>query len=178
MPTVWGLANTREYIKDLLGNAEIAQQIDHKIASHSYWSDYVTAEGEDRLGYLRELLWENLQETDPAARYWVTEYCILGNAGDLVGNGRDLSIKPALMVARTIHYDLTKANASAWQWWTAVSKEDYKDGLLYTDYQLPGDEETIYESKLLWGFGNYSKFIRPGAVRIDLRGLRSMIRMD
>ncbi|OMF29786.1 hypothetical protein BK133_17465 [Paenibacillus sp. FSL H8-0548] len=161
----------REYIKDLLGDSEIAGKIDHKIASHSYWSDHKDAVNGDRLGYLRDLLWENLQEMDPLVRYWVTEYCILGSGGDLPGNGRDLGIDPALVMARTIHYDLTRANASAWQWWTAVSKEDYKDGLIYTDYKLPGDEQTIYESKMLWGMGNFSKFIRPGAKRIGVLGL-------
>ncbi len=161
----------REYMKDLLGDKDIAGKIDHKIASHSYWSDTVNASKGDRLGYLRELLWQNLQEIDAGARYWMTEYSILGDGGDLSGHGRDLGIDPALMMARTIHYDLAKANASAWQWWTALSKEDYKDGLIYTDYKAPGDEETIYESKMLWGMGNYSKFIRPGAKRIGLQGI-------
>jgi hypothetical protein len=76
----------------------------------------------------------------------------------------------ALWVARAIHYDLTLVNASAWHWWTALSREDYKDGLIYTDYQNPGDPETIIPSKLLWAFGNFSRFIRPGMVRVKLDG--------
>jgi len=86
------------------------------------------------------------------------------------GGGRDLSIDTALDVARVIHYDLALCNASAWQWWTAVSPENYKDGLIYTDYRNPGDPETIYPSKALWALGHFSKFIRPGAQRIRMDG--------
>jgi len=75
-----------------------------------------------------------------------------------------------LRVARVIHFDLTLVNASAWQWWTAVSPENYKDGLIYTDYFNPGDPETIYPSKTLWALGNFSRFIRPGAIRVSLGG--------
>ena len=42
--------------------------------------------------------------------------------------------------------------------------------MIYTDYLNQGDEETIIESKLLWTLGNYSRFVRPGAYRVDLQG--------
>lgn len=161
-----GTGKYREYIKDLLGDPELKEAVGNKIASHSYWSDYSNP-GDDRLGKLRELLDQNLKSYDPEAKYWVTEYCLLGDYGP----GRDLGIEPALHVARTIHFDLTEANAAAWQWWTAVSKVDYKDGLIYTDYQREGDEQNILTSKILWTLGNYSKFIRPGAERVSLAGL-------
>lgn len=161
-----GTGKYREYIKDLLGDAELKQAVGNKIASHSYWSDY-SKPGDDRLVKLRQILHDNLVHYDPDAKYWVTEYCILGDYGP----GRDLGIEPALQVAKTIHFDLAEANASAWQWWTAVSKVDYKDGLIYTDYNEVGDEQNILTSKILWALGNYSKFIRPGAQRIELTGL-------
>ncbi|WP_274365417.1 glycoside hydrolase [Paenibacillus thermotolerans] len=161
-----GTGKYREYIKDLLGDPEMREAVGNKIASHSYWSDY-SKPGDDRLGKLRELLAANMKKYDPDSKYWMTEYCILGPGGP----GRDLGIDAALHVARTIHFDLTKANAAAWQWWTAVSKEDYKDGLIYTDFHNEGDEQTVLPSKILWALGNYSKFIRPGAVRVALTGL-------
>jgi hypothetical protein len=81
----------------------------------------------------------------------------------------------ALFVARLIHSDLTIAEARSWQWWTAVSEVDYKDGLVYLDDGSQGDSgrmgpETVSlmhdgmvrESKLLWVLGNYSRFLRPG----------------
>lgn len=161
-----GTGKYSEYIKDLLGDPELKQAVGNKIASHSYWSDY-SKPGDDRLVKLRQILHDNLVHYDPEAKYWVTEYCILGDYGP----GRDLSIEPALQVAKTIHFDLAEANASAWQWWTAVSKVDYKDGLIYTDYNEVGDEQNILTSKILWALGNYSKFVRPGAERIELTGL-------
>lgn len=161
-----GTGKYREYIKDLLGDPELKEAVGNKIASHSYWSDY-SKPGDDRLGKLRELLDANMKKYDSEAKYWVTEYCILGDYGP----GRDLGMDPALHVARTIHFDMTKANAAAWQWWTAVSKVDYKDGLIYTDFNEAGDEQNILTSKILWALGNYSKFIRPGAERISLTGL-------
>jgi len=70
-----------------------------------------------------------------------------------------------LWVARVIHYDLTVAEACAWQWWLAVSPYWYKrDGPVYVDKsQSDGD---YYESKMLWGIGNFSRFIRPGMERV------------
>lgn len=161
-----GTGKYREYIKDLLSDPELKQAVGNKIASHSYWSDY-SKPGDDRLVKLRQILHDNLVHYGPDTKYWVTEYCILGDYGP----GRDLGIEPALQVAKTIHFDLAEANASAWQWWTAVSKVDYKDGLIYTDYNEVGDEQNILSSKILWALGNYSKFIRPGAERIELTGL-------
>ena len=104
----------------------------------------------------------------PGLEYWQSEYCILGdNAGEMDGNKRNLGIDPAIYLARVIHNDLTIANATAWQWWLAVSPYDYKDGLVYVDKNKADGE--YFESKMLWALGNYSRFIRPGAVRVDAK---------
>src|SRR6185437_7612682 len=50
------------------------------------------------------------------------------------------------------------------------SQADFKDGLLYTDFWQPGDEESLYCSKNFWAFGQWSRFIRPGWKRVDLPG--------
>lgn len=100
--------------------------------------------------------------------FWMSEYCILGdNDGEIEGGGRDLGIDPALYVARVIHNDLVVANATAWHWWLAVSAYDYKDGLVYVDQNKT--DGNFYDSKMLWALGNYSRFIRPGAVRIAVQ---------
>lgn len=99
--------------------------------------------------------------------FWQTEYCILGdNDGEISGNKRDTGMKAALYVARTIHTDLTVANAAAWQWWLAISAYDYKDGLIYIDKNKT--DGNFYDSKMLWALGNYSRFIRPGMQRIEV----------
>jgi len=64
-----------------------------------------------------------------------------------------------------MHYDLTLAGASSWQWWLGVSPYDYNDGLVYIDHNQNDGE--IQDSKKLWVMGNFSRFIRPGAVRLE-----------
>jgi len=97
--------------------------------------------------------------------FWQSEYCILGdNAGEINGGPRDLGMAPALYLARVIHTDLTVANAAAWQWWLAISPYDYKDGLVYIDKSKTDGQ--YYPSKMLWALGNYSRYLRPGAVRL------------
>ncbi|HLO38677.1 MAG TPA: glycoside hydrolase, partial [Lacibacter sp.] len=103
----------------------------------------------------------------PGINYWQSEYCILGdNEGEIKGEQRDLGITSALYVANVIHKDLVYANATAWQWWLAVSPYDYKDGLVYIDKNKSSGN--VYPSKMLWAFGNYSRFIRPGMIRVEL----------
>jgi hypothetical protein len=99
--------------------------------------------------------------------FWQSEYCILGdNNGEINGNKRDTSMHAALYLARVIHNDLAVANAAAWQWWLSISPYDYKDGLIYIDKNKT--DGNYYDSKMLWAFGNYSRFVRPGMKRIEL----------
>lgn len=133
------------------------------VAAHSY---FTTSPQKKAVGIRKQVA--DAVAGVPGLRFWQSEYCVLGdNAGEIEGNGRDLGINTALYVAKTIHNDLTVANASAWQWWLAVSPYNYKDGLLYVDYQKSDGE--FYESKTLWAMGNYSHFIRPGAVRVAVK---------
>jgi hypothetical protein len=90
----------------------------------------------------------------------MSEYSVLGGYGPK----RDLGINPAIYIARTAHFDLTLAEASSWQWWLGVSPYDHKDGLVYIDKEQ--EDGNIYESKMLWAMGNFSRFIRPGMVRV------------
>ena len=130
------------------------------ICGHSYF----TTSPLDTIVLKRKALISKIKAF-PTLKYWMSEYCILGdNQGEIEGKKRDLGIKAALYLAKVIHHDLTVANATSWSWWTALSKYDYKDGLIYV-----GDSvrtERFYASKMLWALGNYSRFIRPEAVRI------------
>ncbi|MBN1996070.1 T9SS type A sorting domain-containing protein [candidate division KSB1 bacterium] len=156
--------NYGNYLNDLFNDPDIKSKIGRHLCGHSYWSDRIA----NQLTQHRQVLYPKLRPyllNDWT--YWVTEYCILDGPEGQGGNGRDLTMKTALDVARVIHYDLTMLQASAWQWWTAVSPENYKDGLIYTN---SSNSQTIILSKLLWTFGNYSRFIRPGFVRVNLAG--------
>jgi hypothetical protein len=151
-------ADYGNYLDWICGDPRVASGFGGVISYHSYWSDDIP----EKLIPHREQLGKALAKF-PGWKIWQSEYCIMEH-------GRDLGMDTALRVARIIHHDLTLVNASSWQWWMAVANEDYKSGLIYTDYKKPGDAETIYESKLLWALGNYSRFIRPGMVRVELSG--------
>ncbi len=151
-----------------LGNLGSVEKI---ISGHSYFSQTdLTSMINSRLQLRSKIL-----SVNPGIHFWQSEYCILLNEDGTQGNGRDLGMESALYVARVIHHDLALANASSWQWWLGVSPSDYKDGLVYiTDVNgNMGEREStvndglILESKILWALGNFSRFIRPGSVRIS-----------
>lgn len=146
------------------------------ISAHSYRSVWPL---EKQVDY-RILVNEHLNKANPELGYWMSEYCILQKNGEIgQGGGRDLGMPTAMYVARIIHNDLTLCNAKSWQWWTAISQVDFKDGLVYLDDGSGGEtgkmgghveslkyDGTVRDSKLLWALGNYSRFIRPGMVRV------------
>ena len=150
----------------------------HLICGHTYFSVYPVSE----LISCRNSVKSKIASVDKTLKYWESEYCILENANNdlAAGSKRDLSINLALYVSRIIHYVLTTSNASSWQWWTSVSKYDYKDGLIYLDdindsttnanrwqNEYAMNNGYIHYSKLLWALGNYSLFIRPGMLRVS-----------
>ena len=158
-----GKSDKDNQIEDFFGTGELSVSsllnISPKIAGHSYWS----TDQRDLVPQRTEL--RNKVEATPALNaYSMTEFCIL-NYEEMQGNGRDLGILPALYTARVIHYDLTIANASSWIWWLAVSPYDYKDGLVYVDKNENNGQ--VYESKLLYALGNYSRFIDAGMRRVE-----------
>ncbi|NPE27309.1 T9SS type A sorting domain-containing protein [Methanococcoides sp. SA1] len=159
--------NYGNYLSNVINNQRVKEKISKHIAGHSYWSDLVDGE---LVEHRQELFLKMFPYLAQGWKYWMTEYCQMEGPYNEGGNGRDLSINTALNVARVIHYDLTILRASAWQWWTAVSPEDYKDGLLYTNYKNNPNDLSITQSKLLWALGNYSRFIRPGYNRIEYYG--------
>ncbi|UCD52034.1 MAG: hypothetical protein JSW27_05225 [Phycisphaerales bacterium] len=150
--------------------------VEKTISAHSYFSVWPL----DKQVEYRQTLHEALQRANPELGYWQSEYCILQRNDEIRrGNRRDLGMPTALYVARIIHNDLTLCHAKSWQWWTAVTQCDFKDGLVYLDDGSEGhtgkmggrvsslmQDGVVRESKLLWALGNYSRFIRPGMVRV------------
>jgi O-glycosyl hydrolase len=150
--------------------------VEKTISAHSYHTVWPLDEQVEH----RRTLKDALRQANPELGYWQSEYCILQRNGEIISGGRrDLGMPTALYVARIIHNDLTLCDAKSWQWWTAVSQCDYKDGLVYLDDGSKGQtgrmggrirslmrDGQIRESKLLWVMGNYSRFVRPGMVRV------------
>lgn len=136
----------------------VGDTVAQRVTGHSYATDLPASGLVERRQELRAAL-----DRYPGLQYAMTEYCPLGAHG----RGRDLGMDTALAVARVIHFDLVVAGASSWQWWLAVSPYDYKDGLVYVEHD-PEDGEYL-ESKILWALGNFSRFVRPGMVRVGVR---------
>lgn len=165
-------------------STNIAQlsNVKNVISGHSYFTSWPI---NDMISH-REKLNSRVKQMGNL-KYWQTEYSILESPGVAeipggAGNQRDLGMKTALFVARTIHNDIAVANASSWQWWTALSRYDYKDGLVYLDNGANNGLSTsvvadanyckndgfYHDSKLLWALGNYSLFVRPGMIRLQI----------
>jgi O-glycosyl hydrolase len=160
-----------DYVNRFIGDPSFRDVLSGRLGYHAYGSDRLAG----KLVEDREALAATMHSY-PGWKLWQTEYCVMDGPEGRGGRGRDLTMNTALDVARVMHVDLTIAGVSAWQWWLAVSPSDYKDGLVYTEWKRPGDPETIIPSRLLWTFGNYSRFIRPGMRRIELTGDRHDIR--
>jgi len=151
-----------------VGNLASVEKV---VAGHSY---FTTSPAAQLIQKRQDLQHETAKH---GVNFWQSEYCILGdNAGEIKGNGMDLGIKTALYVAKVIHADLVYAQASSWSWWLSVSANDYKDGLIYIkNGGQKGENDAnkydagLFDSKTLWAFGNYARFVRPGMKRFEVQ---------
>jgi len=118
---------------------------------------------------------------------WMTEICCYKGSGGVAssfGAQYDPTMTQGFWLADQIESDLTVAGDSAWYWWTALSPElgcdpradpkcpirvngkGFNDGLLYYDQHGPADGVTkIFTTKRFFVMGQFSRYVRPGAVR-------------
>lgn len=75
----------------------------------------------------------------------------------------DPSIANALKVGGWINAAITTGNASAWHYWWLNGINDDNEGLI-------GRKSDAQLTKRLFALGHYSRFVRPGWVRIGLDG--------
>ena len=165
--TTWERGNTirtffsKDSTDTYLGNIP---HVPHLMVGHSYWTNTPVT----YMREIREQLRDTLAKYD--LRFWQTELCIMSNDEEIGGgNGYDFTMKTALYVARIIHHDLCFANAESWSWWRAAG-ENYKDGLIRIFSKDHLKSGYAKDSRLLWTLGNYSRFIRPGAIRYEVKG--------
>jgi O-glycosyl hydrolase len=153
------------YLEVLAGDPEVRPMLDGRLSYHVY--------GNNRLGdglvENRVRVAEEMQKY-PDLDLWMSEYCVLSGPNGEPGTGRDYTMEYALWIARIMHVDLTLADATAWQWWIALSHYDHKDGLIYTDFVNEGDPQNIIIPKIFYTFAGYSRYVRPGMVRVELTG--------
>lgn len=136
------------------------KSVDKIISAHSYF----TSAPMDQMVAVRKAVDAKVKASPTPLELWQSEYCVLGDQEEIPGAGKDRGMATALYVARLVHHDLTVANASAWHWWTSLSAYDYKDGLVYVAKNKT--DGTVEDTKLLWALGNFSRFVRPGSVRV------------
>lgn len=142
----------------------------HTISAHSYF----TTCPDDNMVNIRKQVVSKINQVDPTIQTWQTEFGILGDICGLYnGSPRSTSIDYGLYVAKVIHHDLTVANVTSWQWWLAVSPYNYSDALVYINdpsgqinVNNSKNDGVVLDSKQLWSFGNYARFIRPGMKRV------------
>jgi len=123
---------------------------------------------------------------------WMTEICCYDGRGPLVGFGQqyDPTMTSGLWLADTIYQDIAVIGDSQFDWWTALSSQlgcdpvahrtcpavlngsGWNDGLLYYDpnYRSHGNH-ALYKTKRYSVLGNFSRYIRPGAVRHLVSGV-------
>ena len=126
-----------DYALDTLNDFEAAQGVDI-VASHAY--DFKAR---------RFPVATSQQKT-----LWQTEVSNIGF--------NDGSIDDGLKYARLLHDHLSVTGVNAWFFWWLIS---YKEGeaLIHLDTEL----KTFTAFKRLYAIGNYSRFVRPGYVRIN-----------
>ena len=124
---------------------------------------------------------------------WTSEICCYDGSG--FGAGYDPTMTNGLWLADTMWRALVPGRQSAFTWWTALSssigcnvatfpscaaapnKDGWNDGLLYYDPNFRADgNQAVSFTKRFWVFANFSRFVRPGAVRHDVTGVPRGVR--
>lgn len=134
------------YTSALLNNQTLKPHFT-SIDNHSYWSD-----AQSKIAFKS---WMNAHHPDVTLR--MSEWC------EMV-NGSDYTMDSAFHLAEVLVEDLTILDVVAWQNWVAVAPGGYRDGLIYVNE----NEKSLQALKRLWGYGNYTRFIRPGYQRVDI----------
>jgi O-glycosyl hydrolase len=145
--------------------------LENLLSAHSY---FTTCPDVSLIKYRKDAF-DAKNQVNPNLRLWQTEFGILGNICDQYnGYPKNTGIDYGLYVAKVIHHDLAIANVSAWQWWLSVDTYNYSDGLIYIndpsggyDLEAMKTDGIVSDSKQLWCLGNYSRFVRPGMVRVE-----------
>ncbi len=144
---------SRRYLDALMDDPLLSEQL-HAFHLHSYWSDQVD----------KERIFRYVQQKYPGLQLVMSEWTQMQS-------GRDVSMDSGLEMARVIWQDLTIGGVVSWQYWIGVSRYDFTDGLLYVDFQHADDTQPqLTMTKRLAVMGQFSRFIRPGAVRLEVLG--------
>lgn len=126
---------------------------------------------------------------------WMTEICCFDSRTGRWGRQYDPTMAGAMPLANLVWQSLALAGDCAFHWWVALSSEigadpladpaaaarpndlGWNDGLVYYDpaYALNGNQG-LYVTKRYWVLANFSRYVRPGAVRHEVHGLPPGVR--
>ena len=147
------------------------KHMEFEFTAHPYHDHFTSAD-------LREV---HRLAADEFKKYGVTyhssEWCLLPVSKQYGGittdwsKGNHADIQAALMMARLIHSDFVDVDAVSWCYWKGMEMRG--DHALVSLHATDGDiHKGGYASanKMLWVLGNYSRFVRPGYVRVALEG--------
>ena len=148
----------KTYCRVMLKNKAVRSRVD-AVDVHSY---FITPDIPilknligDRLAYLRRFR-KYMDRHFPGVAVKTSEWTHMQG-------GRDYGMDSALEQTKIMLEDITVLNVTSWQLWIAVSNVDYCDGLIYEN-----DGDGSFElTKRYYAFGNFSKFIEPGSVRVS-----------
>lgn len=146
----WG-GRTPEYVGALLDSPALRAHM-NSIDCHSYWSNT-----ESKVNFRR---WAD--QHCPEKHLRMSEWC------EMV-HGTDPGMDSALVLAKCVQEDLTVLNAAHWCTWVGMAPRGYHDGVIHA-WQEEDGSVSILPLKRLWAYGNYTRFIRPGFVRVDVSG--------
>lgn len=142
------------------------QNVYNIAGGHSYFTD-----GNDTF---RIKVRESVRDTAAkyGTEYWETEYSMLGTNYKEGKTGKTPAIDCALFLSKVIHDDLVYGNAKAWQWWNSCEpgSPDFDTRyylLALESYDPKFQMGKVIPTKMLWAMGNYSRFVRPGMVRVS-----------
>lgn len=134
------------YTSAVLNNERLREHFD-TIDNHSYWSEDI-----DKKAFKNWMVVHH-----PEKKLRTSEWC------EMV-NGSDVTMDSAFHIAQEIASDIRILEVVSWQNWVGVAPGGYRDGLIYID-----EKSQKYRAlKRLWAFGNYSRYVRPGYVRVEI----------
>jgi O-glycosyl hydrolase len=140
----WG-GKTKDYVNAIMKNPTLRDYF-KVLDCHSYWTK--TATKTDFKNWI--------EKNYPGVTLRTSEWC------EMV-NGSDYTMDSAFNMADVIMEDIKILDVSSWQLWVAISPGGYRDGLIHVNES----KQAYRATRRLWAMGNFSRFIRPGFVRVD-----------
>lgn len=148
----------KTYCRIMLGSEKIRRHTDG-VDTHSYFTKLpVPLFGKavnDRVSFLRRYR-KFIDKHYPEAAIRTSEWTHMKKH-------RDCGMDSALVQSKVIFEDLTILGVTSWQHWVALSDADYCDGLIYQF----DDTRSFRLTKRYFAFGNFSKYIKRGSVRLE-----------